>query len=70
MARFPVNEAAIMELAAKMMTGLTAHPDYFPDPPQPAGTITARLNTLMSLVTAAQEAQLREALRERNQEPG
>ena len=45
-----------MELAAKMMTGLTAHPDYFPDPPQPAGSLSARLNTLMSLVTAAQEA--------------
>ena len=57
MATFPRSEAEILKLAMEMLSGFTAHPDIYPAPPVPAGSLSGRINTALSKIDLAKEAQ-------------
>jgi hypothetical protein len=48
MARFPIRQARVLQLAEEMVAGLAGNPAIYPAPPVPAVDLGAKLETCRS----------------------
>ena len=72
MARFPLQQAAVLQLAETIAAGLAAHPALYPAPPVAAADLSAQLaacRTAFDAVIAAR-AVYEQALTDKNDQLG
>jgi hypothetical protein len=56
MGKFPKGESDVLYLANEMKAGLTAHEDFFPDPPVTAQTLTTAITAFQTAIDQMTEA--------------